>query len=175
VCSSDLEFREGTREIDAAEARDRLKSLTRESIDQALLLVREEAERRVPALASGRLGALTKALFSWLAPAIDDRVETETTGWRVPFLPRNPLAGLPDRLPEVARRGGNPQRISYEELAAFLVEQALVEPSLGAVKLFCRSHSAAFLAPAPFIPLLPLALFALARWLRGPVPPRSEP
>lgn len=169
------EFRDGHREIDAAEARDRLRGLTRETIDQALTLVREESAKRFPALASGRLGALSKALFSWLVPAIDQRVESESTGWRVPFLPRNPLVGLPDRLPEVARRSGHPERISYDELASFLVEQALVEPSLGAVKLFCRGHSIAFLAPVPFLFLIPLALFALARWLRGPEPPPRSP
>jgi|CXWL01.1.fsa_nt_gi hypothetical protein len=176
------EFRDGAREIDAHDARGRLKALSQETLEQALDAIREETRQRFPALGSGRAGVAVDALFSWLGPALVEDGSEESSGWRLPFLPKNPFAGLPDRLPEVARRSGDPDRISYRELASFVVEQVLVRPSLGAVKLFCRSHAYLSLAPIPFLFLIPLAGFALARWLQGPrpspapaEPPRSSP
>jgi hypothetical protein len=158
----DLEaFRSGLRPIDAVDLHTALGRLGPGAVDEAVELTRRKAGEWYPPLSRGIGAALSRFVL--------DRVGGALRAWAAGRIGK---LGLPAPAPwlqaavrSAASRDGDPAGLSHDELAAQLVDDALVRPALAAARLYARGHQALL---APWIPPVlggPVVLFWIARAL----------
>lgn len=130
-------FRDGTWEFDAARFSEQLDQMRLGVVSNALVKIETEVVANMPMLGEGVNRALLQAALGYLGTAlVEEKLGSELHRLGVARL----HTAIRDRLPEVAALAGKAETIARADLAAFLVQEAVVPLLIVPLKSFVTAN-----------------------------------
>jgi hypothetical protein len=155
---AEKEFLEGRCDFDPVGLLNRLDRAEREAIRRRLPELTEAVRKKVPMPESALLDALMGKLFE----AVILRAVHAEIGGRLKDFGAD-IDRFLRTLPEAARPGGDPARLSFEEARIHFEETVLIPVLLTPARAFVRSQQLALAAGMMVVWLIPVVAVAVAR------------